>query len=439
VFCPQSHGFINYVSFYFERLAIILFLTDEEKRMLDGEMGYGAQKGMELNVGLGEAMGAERMVKVDSCHLGGLSIRSAEDAGFDFYTELSDRGAKFRICTTTNLVSGDLENWSVLGLAADERERQDKLINAFDRMGALKTITCTPYLQGHLPRFGQHCSWMETSAIAFINSILGARTNREGGPAAVAAGLTGRAPEFGLHLDDNRLGSVLVHVTMKKMASLFEAGNLGYWFGKYSAQGNIVLDGIDEFINNDYMAQLCGSAATSGPTGIFHIVGITPEAPTLEVALGGKKPVLELEYGEKERQEAIDYLNIGKGDEVDWVYMGCPVLQLNDIREVVVAIEGKRVHPNVMFWITTSSSTKMLAKRAGYVEILEKAGVTVVADTCACLLPLAHLQRMGKKGIHSVVTNSTKQAHLIPGCCYMEPHYGDLDKCIEAAVTGKWR
>lgn len=416
-----------------------MFLTDEEKRMLDGEMGFGMQKAMQLNVALGEAMGAEKLIPVTSCHLGGLSIRSSEDAGFDFYNELADKGAKFKITTTTNLISGDLYQWNALGLSAEERDRQEKLIDAFVRMGALRTQTCTPYLLGFVPRFGEHVSWMETSASAFINSILGARTNREAGPAAVAAGITGRAPAYGFHLDENRKASIVVHVTKKGLDSIYDAGNLGYWFGKYSSEGIVVLDGVNEYLKNDYYAQMAGSAATSGPTGLFHIVGVTPEAPTLEAALGGNKPIMELEYGEKEAQEVVDYMNTAKGDRVDWVYMGCPVLQYDDIREVTELIAGKKVAPGVRFWITTATPTKKLIERQGYLEILEKAGVSVVADTCACLQPIKQLERMRNAGVLNVVTNSTKMCHLIPGQCYMDTHYGDLEKCVEAAVTGKWR
>lgn len=417
-----------------------MYLTDEEKRMLDGEMGYGVQKGMQLIVGLGKAMGAERLIPVNSVHLGGLSIRSSEDAGYLFYKDLADKGAQFRVTATTNVLSGDFELWNALGLSADERARQYELIDAFTRMGALRTQTCTPYLQGYVPRFGESCAWMETSAIAFINSILGARTNREAGPSACAAGLTGRTPLYGYHLPENRKGSVLVHVNKKGLNSIYDAGNLGYWFGKYSEYGNVVLDGIDEYIGNNAYVQMAASASTSGATSLFHIVGVTPEAPTLEAAFGGNKPVLELEYGEKEEKEVVEYLNTAKdNDRVDWVYMGCPMLQLDDLRDLARAIEGKRVAPGVMFWATTAMPTKMLAKRQGYLQVLEDAGVTVVTDTCPVLTPIGQLARMRDKGVLNVVSNSTKQCGIIPGMCYMGIHYGDLDKCVEAAVTGKWR
>lgn len=417
-----------------------MYLTDEEKRMLDGEQGYGVQKGMQLMVGLGEAMEAEKLIPVTNVHLGGLSIRSSEDAGYLFYKDLADRGAKFKITPTTNVLSGDFELWTSMGLSAAERQRQYELIDAFARMGALRTQTCTPYLLGNVPRFGETCSWMETSAIAFINSILGAHTNREAGAAACAAALTGRTPYFGYHMPENRIGSVLVHVEKKGLNSIYDAGNLGFYFGRFSGYGNVVLDGIDEHIDNRFYVQLAGAASTAGDVAMFHIVGVTPEAPDLKTAFGGKKPVIEVSYGEKEEKEVIEYLNTANDtDEVNWVYMGCPMLQYEDLMDLAKEIEGKQVAPGVEFWATTAMPTKELIRRQGILQVLEDAGVNVVTDCCPILTPLGQLERMRNRGIHHVVTNSTKQCALIPGMCFMDTHYGDLEKCVEAAVTGKWR
>lgn len=416
-----------------------MYLTDKQKRMLEGEYGYGQQKGMQINVAVGEAMGAERMVDIHSCHLGGYSLRSSHEGGYQFMVDLYNKGAKFQVYTTTNITSGDLDQWEAIGLGAEAKEKQLKLFKAFHGMGAMHTATCTPYLLGHVPRFGQQVCWTESSAITFANSVLGARVNREGGPTVIAAALTGCAPLYGLRETHNRYANILVHNKIKKLDSIFEAGNLGYFFGMYSQKGIVAVDGIDDYLSNNYLVEMCAAAATSGPCGLFHIIGVTPEAQTRKQAFGENEPVLEVEYGESERQRVIDYLNTTDSDDVDWVYMGCPLLQFDDIREVAEAIRGNKVHPNVTFWLTTSMPIKALAERAGYLDILREAGVMVVSDTCLINLPETYLEKQRKQGIRTVVTNSTKQSGLIPGQCGMRVRYGDMEKCIEAAVTGKWR
>jgi len=419
-----------------ERLVVFMFLTDEQKFMLEGKMGYPAQLGMEINVALGEAFDAEKMVRITGAHLGGISIRSAESAIMRFVHELADKGGKFKVFTTTNIICGDLNQWDKLGMLPDDRIQQEGMMEAITRMGATIMNTCTPYNLGHVPRFGEHVAWMESSAIIYLNSVLGACTNREGQPSAIAAALTGCVPEYGFHLKENRHGSIVINVTCP-LKETFDFSTLGYFAGRDAARkGIVVFAGID-WATNDDLKHLGAAMATSGCTAMYHIVGVTPEAPTLEAALNSTAPELELEYGEKEKKETEEFLNRDKTTNLDWIQIGCPHASIQELEQVAAALKGKKVNPKISMWINTPQPIIMMAERLGYADTITEAGAILVADTCPINMTIPYLQ---KTGFHSVATNSAKQCFYIPGmCCGMTTHYGNIEKLVDAAVNGEWR
>ena len=187
-------------------------LTPEEQHMLDGKDGRATQKAMEILVALGTIYGAERMVPVTSAQIAGVSYDNLGEAGLHWLSEMADGGGKTRVLTTLNPAGMDIENWQVLGISEDFARNQLRVIDAFARMNVVTTCSCTPYLIGNLPHFGQHIAWSESSAVCYANSVIGARSNREGGPSALAAALTGVTPEYGMHLDANRCPGVTVQV-----------------------------------------------------------------------------------------------------------------------------------------------------------------------------------------------------------------------------------
>ncbi|MDH5703102.1 MAG: aconitase X catalytic domain-containing protein, partial [Aigarchaeota archaeon] len=184
-----------------------MLLTQLEKEMLEGTHGKAAKKSMEILVTLGEIYGAERMVEVNSVQVAGVSYANLGEPGLEFLAEMAEDG-KARVLTTINPAGMDLENWTQLGIDPDFAKNQGRVIKAFQTMGIVTTCTCTPYLVGNLPLFNEHIAWSESSAVCFANSIIGAKTNREGGPSALAAALTGRTPMYGLHLDENRQAQI---------------------------------------------------------------------------------------------------------------------------------------------------------------------------------------------------------------------------------------
>jgi predicted aconitase len=187
-------------------------LKREEQAILDGKEGRAAQKAMEILLALGKIYGAERMVPVASVQIAGVSYDNLGDAGLQFLAEMAEGGGRARVLTTLNPAGMDVENWQALGISAEFAEKQEQVIEAFARMNVITTCTCTPYLTGNVPHYGEHIAWAESSAVCYANSVLGARTNREGGPSALAAALTGLTPEYGYHLDAPRLPGVTVEV-----------------------------------------------------------------------------------------------------------------------------------------------------------------------------------------------------------------------------------
>src|SRR5512135_1227785 len=208
-----------------------MHLTSEEQQMLAGEHGRATQKSMEILSALGTIYAAERMVPVTSVQIAGVSFDNLGEAGLEFLSEMADGGGQARVLTTLNPAGMDIENWQALGISPDFAVRQVSVIEAFTRMGVTDTCTCTPYLTGNLPQLGEHIAWAESSAVCYANSVLGARTSREGGPSALAASLTGLTPDYGHHLDQHRRPSFTVRVTTP-LADTHEFGALGFVIGK---------------------------------------------------------------------------------------------------------------------------------------------------------------------------------------------------------------
>jgi len=207
-----------------------MYLTEKEQRMLDGAEGYAVQKSMEILVALGDIYGAKSLIKVGSVQVAGVSYSNLGDAGLEFLNELAKDG-KVKVLTTLNPAGMDLENWRNLGISPEFAEKQNLVIDAFKKMGILVSCTCTPYLIGNLPLYGEHVAWSESSAVTFANSVIGAKTNKEGGPSALAAAFVGKTPCYGLHLDENRVPDV--HVQVKaELSKLSDWGALGYAIAK---------------------------------------------------------------------------------------------------------------------------------------------------------------------------------------------------------------
>ena len=357
-------------------------LKREEQAMLEGGEGKAAQKAMEILVALGKIYGARRMVPVSSVQIAGVSYDNLGDAGLKFLAEMAEGGGRARVLATLNPAGMDVENWQALGISAEFAEKQEQVIEAFARMNVVTTCTCTPYLVGNVPHYGEHIAWAESSAVCYANSILGARTNREGGPSALAAALTGLTPEYGYHLDARRLPGVTVEVTGRLEGSA-DFGALGKTIGsKLEAAGLktvTYLRGIKE-ASLENLKSLCASIATYGGAALFHIEGITPEAPQMT------PPAEKFTVADPDLEEAKASMSDPEATEADFVSLGCPHLSIQEIARIAELIEGKKVTKE--FWITTARLTKQMADRMGYTRIIEASGAKFAADTCCVVAPI---------------------------------------------------
>jgi predicted aconitase len=340
------------------------------------------QKALQILTALGKIYGAQRMIPVTSVQIAGVSYDNLGEAGLQWLSEMAAGGGKAKVLATLNPAGMDIENWQALGISAEFAEKQQRVIDAFARMGVVTTCTCTPYLSGNLPRFGDHIAWAESSAVCYANSVIGARTNREGGPSALAAALTGVTPEYGLHLDENRTPGVTVFV-QPSLAGTANFGALGKAIGeKLEAFGKKAIPfirGIETASLEDLKA-FCASVATYGGLAMFHMEGITPEA-------GKHQPPAEmLILTAADLQAAYASLNDAVPGEVDFVSLGCPHLSILEIARIAELLQGQRVTKE--FWITTSRPVKRQADERGYTAIIEASGAKFAVDTCCVVAPI---------------------------------------------------
>ena len=254
----------------------MMYLTKAEELMLSGGNGEVVERMFRLLVSLGDIYGADRMIPVSSAQVAGVSYKSIGDPGVDFLEDYAEKGAVAKIVTFLNPAGMDIEDWQQMNVPPSFAEKQLRIMDAFKKMGIVISATCTPYLAGNLPRFGEHIAWSESSAISFSNSVIGAKTNREGGPSALAASLCGVTPNYGLHLDENRRPQVLVGVSAK-LEDNADYGALGYVVGKIVKNRIPYFTGIKE-ADTDQLKALGAAMAASGAVALYHIENLTPEA-----------------------------------------------------------------------------------------------------------------------------------------------------------------
>jgi predicted aconitase len=391
-----------------------MHLTKEEEKILDGEEGEVPERLFRLLVRLGDIYGAEKMIPVGSVQVAGVSYKSVGDPGLAFLEDMASKGAKVKVLTYLNPAGMDLENWEKLGFPKDFAKNQIRVMDAFKKMGIVITSTCTPYLAGNLPRFREHIAWSESSAVSFSNSVIGARTNREGGPSALAAALCGRTPNYGLHLWEKRQPNVKINVDVNLDFSS-DFGALGYFVGKQVKNKIPYFTGIKD-ANTDQLKALGAAMAASGAVALYHAENLTPEADLVE-----KDGLETINVSKKELDETYEKLNSGKDPDI--VILGCPHASLREISTLADKLKGKHLKKPV--WICTSRMMKEAADRMGFTEIIEKAGGNIVADTCMVVSPI---ERMGYK---TTGVNSGKAANYLPGFCKQDVVFANIDKLVE--------
>ena len=378
-------------------------LTPEEQAMLDGKEGKATQKAMEIITILGEIYGASHLLPVTSVQVSGVSYDNLGDAGLEFLEEMAEGGGRSRVLTTLNPAGMDIENWQKLGIHEEFVKNQNRVLDAFARMDIIPTASCTPYLIGNLPHFGEHIAWAESSAVCYANSVIGARTNREGGPSALAASLTGRTAAYGYHLDANRQATFRVDVEAD-VEENSDFGILGKVIGEktQSLKGNRVpfIKGVKR-ASLENLKSFSASLATYGGAALYHMLGITPEAESLEIPEDGFAVTpLDIDEGRISLSNTLE-------TEVDFVSLGCPHLSIKEIARIAELLAGKTVKKE--FWITTARATKQIADLMGYTAVIEEAGAKFAADTCCVVAPIeGRFQAMASDSAKACYYGSTK-------------------------------
>ena len=413
-------------------------LSDRDKQFLDGSYGKAGRMAMRIIVRMAEVLDADELMDVSQAHIDGCGLLS--ETGLEFAETLAANGGKVCIPTTLNMGPLDLQNWRKFGVNEDFAHKAIRQAKAYMDMGCIPTWSCAPY-QGYLtPGFGRQIAWGESNAICYANSVLGARTNRYGDFIDICAAITGRVPKCGLHLKENRKGQILLRlkdIAHEIMRSNVFYATLGHLIGSLVRDGIPVIEGLDANASGDQLKALCAAAASSGAVALFHAVGLTPEANTLEQAFQGDEPQRIIDIGLSDiRKSLADLSTAGEGEKLDLVVLGCPHFSFDEFRELAGHIaaqttKGKALHPNVKLVVISCQTSYALLQRSDLLKVINDFGIEITLDTCVFHTPMVS----GETKV--IMTNSGKCAYYAPGELGVKVAFGSMADCVRSAVEGQ--
>jgi predicted aconitase len=417
-------------------------LDDRDRELLAGSAGDGAALAMRLVVRAADSLGAERLIPITRAHVDSCLFHG--QASLDFVGRLVDGGAQVSVPTTLNVGAVDLLHPELWRGDEATAARGRALMEAYRALGCRPTFTCAPYqLADARPSFGEQVAWGESNAIAFCNSVLGARTERYGDFIDVACAITGRVPDAGLHRTDARRAVLVIRLAADVPAMLRDADVLypilGIVLGRRAGSRVAALDGLPPDLSEDRLKAICAAAASSGAVAMLHVVGSTPEAPNLEAALQGGAPDEESEVGLAELRAARDELTTARGAPrapIGAVSLGTPHASLAELRAIADELDGHgdRLASGVELLISTGRDVLGAAEDAGIAERLRDAGAELLVDTCSYLGPI-----LRPSGLPTM-TDSAKWAYYAPGNIGAEVIFGSRRECLRSAITGRvWR
>jgi hypothetical protein len=410
-------------------------LAERDREFLDGKHGDGGRLAMRILVRMAELTGADRLIDIASAHIDSCLYHGR--AGLDFAERLAASESRVVVPATLNVSSLDLLHPNLFRGDPETASLARRLMDAYLRLGCRPTWTCAPYQLPERPAFGQHIAWAESNAIVFANSVIGARTDRYGDFIDICAALTGRAPCAGLHLTANRRGEVLFAlrgVAQDLLLSDVLYPVLGHLVGKEAGAHVPVIDGLPPGVPEDRLKAVGAGAASSGAVALFHAVGTTPEAPTLDAALQGTPPVRVVDVTPDRLRAARDELTTDENGPLLAVSLGTPHYSLAEFARLVPLVAGGRVAPGIDFYVNTARHILEEVKARGWLETLENAGAQIVVDTCTYVTPI--LRRTG--GV--VMTDSAKWAYYAPGNLGVDVAFGSMEECVRSAMLGRiWR
>ena len=403
--------------------------------MLAGRRGEAPRLAMRILIEMAGVSGAERFIEVGSAHIDGGLYHGR--AGLDFAERLASSGARVGVPTTLNVSSLDLVHPDLYRGDPDTAAAARRLMDLYVAMGCRPSWTCAPYQLPERPGFGQHIAWAESNAIVFANSVLGARTERYGDFIDICAAITGRVPDAGLHKTENRIGEILFRTSGlpgRLLHSDVLYPVLGHLIGAEAGTRVPVIVGLPPDTSEDRLKALGAAAASSGAVALFHAVGVTPEAPTVENAFRGREPRRVVDVTPERIRAARDVLSTVSDGPLAAVSVGTPHASPAELDELAALFSGERVHPEVDFYVSTGRGVLAEAENRDTAARLKDAGVQIVVDTCTYITPILR-PRAG-----AVMTNSAKWAYYAPGNIGVEVVFGSTDECVRSAVEGRiWR
>ena len=407
-----------------------LVLSDFDRALLAGEHGEAQAFAMRLLVKFAEAVDAPRFLDIEAAHVDGCLYLGR--ASLDFVERLVALHGQVRVKTTLNVGSVDLLHPELFRGDSETRSQGEKLMRAHLALGCLSTFTCAPYQTRHRPRAGAQIAWGESNAIVFANSVIGARTERDGDFIDLCCGLTGRAPEFGLHVGANRRART--RVVIEALPPEWEGAELasvavGQIVGRLG-DSIVAIEGLPPETSEDDLKALGAAAASSGAVALFHAIGLTPEAPTREAAFQGEAPERVARLSAQDLRDAAKSLStVEAGAPLAAVTLGTPHFSLAEFEKLLPLLEGPPAAVDV--WINAGRATAEALRERGWDAKLAEFGVTLVVDTCT------YVTKLMRDIEGAVMTNSGKCAYYAPGNLGVAVAFGSLSECVASARAGR--
>jgi predicted aconitase len=406
-------------------------LSDRDRAFLGGEFGPGGRLAMSIVHRMAAISGAERLMDVTHAHID--SSIYVGDAGLEFAERLAGLGARVAVPSSLNVSGVDEHHWKDWPVPPEWASKAHRQMVAYRTMGCTETWTCAPYQTAARPVFGQQIAWGESNAIVFANSVIGARTERYADLFDICAAVTGRVPAVGLHLDAGRAGTLLIRLRgiprrLQEADAFYPV--LGYIVGQLAEDGVPVIEGVEVTPTEDQLKAFGASAASSGAVALFHIVGVTPEAPSVGDAFHQRTPTVVHDVRPDDLRAARAALSTADGTALDLVLLGSPHFSVDEFRVLAPLLRGRRCHPNVQFLVTTSRIMRELAAGTGALDAVLSFGGKLTVDTCVLATPML------PASVRSIMTNSGKYAYYVPGLLNRTIAYGSLEDCVRSAELG---
>jgi predicted aconitase len=410
----------------------VLNLTDRDQAMLNGDRGPAAALAMSILVRMAEIYGAGTLMDISQAHID--STIYLGDATLEFAEHLASLGARVAVPTSLNVSGVDECGWQEWAVTPEWAAKAARQMLAYERMGAVAMWTCAPYQTHMRPVFGQQIAWGESNAIAFANSVIGARTERYPDLLDICCAITGRVPAVGLHLTENRAGQMRLRLVgvppaLQQDDQFFAV--LGHLVGKLAGDQIPVIEGVVVSPAEDHLKAFAAAAASSGRVALFHMVGVTPEAPTIDEAFHGHAPAQAIDITTRDLREARQELTTADGRELDMVILGSPHFSLAEFSQLAPLVTGLHAHSRVKFLVTSSRLMKEQADKAGVLAPLVSFGAQITLDTCILASPMLPPE------IKTLMTNSAKYAYYAPSLLNTRVTFGSLADCVRSAVEGR--